>query len=99
MDLAEAMLRPVDADELADTQDSSRSAGDDWLAEQLLTGAFAPRAGLAPAPTRTQRAARRTEPLHPRLDRTRRPGMVDRPEQPCTSPLPARTAHRGLHAS
>lgn len=113
MDLAEAMLRPVDADELehafedrvSPTTGTRRStsadraaAGDDWLLEQLFAGELAPRAGLAPASTRTQRAARRTEPTLPRLDRARRPGMVERSEQPCVSPLPSRTPSRGHRA-
>jgi hypothetical protein len=136
MDLAEAMLRPVDADGFEHVPAAERgaattlaaasrpaarpaatgptglgatrvrpddagrpAAGDDWLAEQLFTGELAPRSGLAPAPTRTQRAGRRTEPILPRLDRARRPGMVERPEQPCVSPLPRRTAARDRHAA
>lgn len=103
MDLAEAMLRPVDTDGFERAQDTAPAAarviGDDWLTEQLFAGEFAPRPGLAPAPARTQRATRRIEPLLQRSDRARRPGMVERVEQPCTSPLPARPAHRGLHAS
>ncbi|MDO8189218.1 hypothetical protein Q5424_23360 [Conexibacter sp. JD483] len=100
MDLAEAMLRPVDADGLEHAQDTAlAAAGDDWLTEQLFAGEFASRPGLAPAPARTLRAARRTEPTLPRLDRARRPGMIERTEQPCTSPLPARTPLHGLRAS
>ncbi len=112
MDLAEAMLRPVDADGFERAQDTAPAAarvvGDDWLTEQLFAGEFAPRPGLAPAPARTQRAARRTEPLLQRTDRARRPGWSSAPSSPAprrspprprvSTPAsrPARAAHRGL---
>lgn len=122
MDLAEAMLRPVDADSdehaveahpgssprrrstgasstIGGTAGHRAAAGDDWLLEQLFTGDFAARPGREPARSRAQRAARRIEPTLPRLDRARRPGTIERPEQPCVSPLPSRTPGRGLHAA
>jgi hypothetical protein len=133
MDLAEAMLRPVDDEELE--RAPRRDAVDDWFSEppfarsvgaEKATYVAAGRDDRSPARDRAttrdraaernrsadrERARRdrrvaaphpltadqapRTIPLHARqarIDRRRRPGALQRPTQPCTSPLPAKPA-------
>lgn len=89
MDLAEAMLRPVDDEELqhaggAVSAPVSTSV-DEWLIEPLF----------AATPSAAQPSAAHPHRRSARLERQRRPGAVARATQPCSSPLPKPAAPAG----
>jgi hypothetical protein len=116
MDLAEAMLRPVDDDAPARVGEAHLERANTRIAGAGIPSTGIPR-GVDRARSVRVQDIRLTEPLFgtepqlptepwlateppaahphrrpPRIDRSRRPGSVRLPSQPCTAPLPARAA-------